>query len=94
MFADDTAIYCSSETIKEVNGILQQDVEKAITWFHDNLLTVNIDKSCAIAVSTSKRLHNQLGELNITVTDDKLVNVDSIKYLGITIDNNLEQTCQ
>ena len=53
------------------------------------MLTVNIDKSCAIAIGTQQRLNNQTEELNIMVMNDNLENVNSIKYLGITIDTNL-----
>ena len=89
LFADDTAIYCSGTNITEINSTLQVDVKNVVKWFNDNMLTVNIDKSCSIAIGTHQRLNNQTEELNVTVMDDNLRNVNSIKYLGLTIDNNL-----
>jgi len=87
LFADDTAIYCGDNSISNVNQTLQIDVENAIKWFKDNLLTVNIDKSCAILIGTNQRLQKQ--NLSISVENMSLSNVDSIKYLGVTIDQNL-----
>ncbi len=46
LFADDRAIYCNGSSMDEITVTLQADVQNAVKWFHDNLLTVNIDKSC------------------------------------------------
>ncbi len=90
LFADDSAINCSGKTITNINDTLQSDVHKAVKWFHDNTLTVNIDKSCAIAIGTQQRLNSQEAQLLIAIENDNLSVVDTIKYLGVTtIDNNL-----
>ena len=53
------------------------------------MLTVNIDKSCAITIGTQQRLKNQSDELTISIGDENLSMVETIKYLGVTIDDKL-----
>ena len=89
LFADDTVIYCSGKTVPEINATLQSDVDKAIKWFHDNKLTVNIEKSCAITIGTQQRLKNQTEQLSISIGNENLSLVETIKYLGVTIDDNI-----
>ena len=64
-------------------------MDKAIKWFHDNKLTVNIEKSCAIAIGTQQRLKNQTEQLSISIGNANLSLVETIKYLGVTIDDNI-----
>ncbi len=73
----------------EITVTLQVDVKNAAKWFHDNLLTVNIDKSCVIPIGTRQRLSNMDHDFEISIDDEKLANVDNIKYLGVTIDKHL-----
>lgn len=88
LFADDTAIYCSAKTINELNISLQMETNKAFKWFNENQLTLNIDKTCTIAIGTRQRIKPN-DELNINLLDEHLNPVNEIKYLGVTIDNNL-----
>ena len=87
LFADDTAIYCHGSHITDINTTLQTDVLNSTKWFSDNMLTLNIDKSCTIAIGTQKRLSNN--NLNILAENNLLTNVNKVKYLGVTIDKNL-----
>ena len=89
LFADDTAIYCSANSVSDASNILQKDVNNVIKWFHDNMLTVNIDKSCTLAIGTTRRLAAQNNDLNITIDNTSLQHVSNMKYLGVTIDRTL-----
>ena len=89
LFADDTAIYCSGNYVSDVSKTLQTDVTNVIDWFQNNMLTVNINQSCTLTVGTARRLANYDTDLNITIGDTNLLNVSNMKYLGVTIDNNL-----
>ena len=64
-------------------------MENAVKWLGDNLLTVNIDKTYVIPIGTQQRLSKQQSNLNIKFMDVNLDTVNSIKYLGVTIDSNL-----
>ena len=88
LFADASAIYCCARTVNELETSLQSDVNRAIKWFHDNLLTVNINKSSAMTIGTRQRLINQCA-LKITAAGETLNALNETKYLGVTIDNNL-----
>ncbi len=53
------------------------------------MLTVNIDKSCGIVIGTHQRLQNQTEQLSISIGDENVSLVNTIKYLGVKIDDNL-----
>ena len=77
---DDTAIYCSGKNINNVAKTLQTDVTNVIKWFQDNMLTVNIDKSCTLAVGTARRLANDDNNLNIAIGDTRCHNYEVLRY--------------
>ncbi len=49
-----------------------------IKSFYDNMLTVSINKSCAIVIGTQQRLNNQAAQLVIAIENDNLSVVDPI----------------
>ena len=44
-YADDTALYYSCNYVKVLEEKLNADLAVLCKWFHDHLLTLNIDKS-------------------------------------------------
>ena len=79
LFADDTAIYCHGSDITDVNITLQNDVINSVKWLNDNMLTVNIDKSCYIAIGTRKSLSTT--NIEISVENNIFPHVNNVKYL-------------
>jgi len=45
LFADDTTILCSGETLHELNQIMNLELEKLKHWFSANKLTLNLKKT-------------------------------------------------
>jgi hypothetical protein len=45
MYADDTVIYFSSKSVKNIEGKLNEGLANVQKWFTDNLLTLNEKKS-------------------------------------------------
>ena len=45
LFADDTAIYCSSKSASELQRLLNEDLHRLAQWLADHKLTLNISKS-------------------------------------------------
>ena len=86
LFADDTSpIISNPDPIKfrdDVNEILQH-IQK---WFNANLISLNWEKTHFMHFATK---NNFLSNFDIMYTDKKLTIVDSVKFLGLTLDNSL-----
>ena len=46
-------VYVAGNNIQNVNSNLQHTVDKIVTWFHDNKLTVNIEKTYTMLISST-----------------------------------------
>lgn len=97
-YADDTVIILKGNTWKEVIHIAQNEFFKLQNWFQDNLLTINIKKTQALAFgcyydSLPKENHIECHKKtcidNLSCNCPKIKLASSVKYLGIVIDNHL-----
>ena len=69
-------------TVKALINSLEKDTNTLIKWFRDNYLKLNADK-CHLLISN----HNKDLQINV---DTKIIKCeDSVKLLGITLDNKL-----
>jgi len=86
LFADDTSLIISNpDPIKfrdDANKILQHIQE----WFNANLIYLNWKKTHFMHFTTK---NNPFNTFDIIYKDKKLTTVDSIKFLGLTLDNLL-----
>ena len=82
-YADDTTPYAIDSTIGAILNSLETDTTILIKWFHDNYLNMNADK-CHLLIS------NQSKGIVINIEDEVIECSDSVKLLGITIDNKLD----
>ena len=62
----------------------QNSLNKIFTWFQDNQLTLNIDKTC-YSVFSIKKVPN----LTLCMNNNKINHVQSVKYLGVYLDEKL-----
>jgi len=86
LFADDTSLIISDpDPIKfrdDANKILLHIQE----WFNANLISLNWKKIHFMHFTTK---NNSFSTFDIIYKDKKLTTVDSIKFLGLTLDNSL-----
>ena len=75
-YADDTAILVCGTDFKNIQKILQEEVDKAVKWFHSNRLVNNNIKCCCMIISS----HPNQNTLDIYIDDVKISQVDSTKY--------------
>lgn len=86
-FADDTALLYKANSWAEVKDIAENEFRKIKNWFDYNKLTVNFKKTTYM-VFTSYNIHlPDLGPLVIN-GDLKILESESVKYLGIIIDRH------
>ena len=90
MYADDTCFYISSTKIEYVISTLQEDIDHIYEWLCANRLSLNVQKTeCMIICNYQKRGFLETTELNLQVNNEALSQTDHCKYLGTTIDSNL-----
>ena len=89
LFADDTNLFVSAKTIKELESKANLHLLSLDNWLKANKLHLNIDKTCYSVFSPNK---NCVPTLTIKVSDIKIKCVKECKYLGIIIDNELKWT--
>ena len=83
LFEDDTNILYADKTLKDLETIVNNDLQNLYDWLTANKLTVNINKSnFVIFPPYEKRLAYQVAFCSLES------NV-YIKYLGVLIDKNL-----
>jgi hypothetical protein len=88
MFADDTSILCTAKD--HHNLIIKFDVfNHMFTWFQNNQLKINLDKTNMIKFTPTAAMSYPLYTLFF---NKKLNEVESIKFLGLQLDNHL--TCK
>ena len=92
MFADDTNLFYSHKNIKTLFQIVNSELKLANEWFLANKLSLNAKKTQKTnvlfhKVSMCDSLPSQLPTMTFNNIETKREN--SIKFLGIIIDENL-----
>jgi hypothetical protein len=85
-FADDTSIIISNNDIQEFEKKLESVMAAAINWFQNNLLSMNYEKTQLLQFFTKQ--YNKIN-VHIMAPDSIIPNVNSTKFLGLTIDSTL-----
>ena len=88
MYADDTVLYYSSSSAKDVEHNLNVDLVNVANWFNDSLLTLNIKKSNFLLIGGSQKLKSCC-EVSLVIDTVPLDRMDFIKYLGVTFTENM-----
>ena len=87
LFADDTSIFYSHNDPDELARVINEELEYIDLWMKVNKLSVNTNKTNYILFKgKNKKIYK-----NISIIFDKtqLVQKQSIKFLGVVIDENL-----
>ena len=90
LFADDTNIFVSKQSIPDLSNECQIILEKINQWVLANRLTLNLDKTCYMVFTpfTSNSNTPQI-DLNLVLNGNRLTRVSSTKYLGVIMDDKL-----
>lgn len=89
MYADDTTMTASGESISEVEELLNSDLEKAKDWFITNKLSLNTSKCEYMVVASNYRIHNTDHVPQISIGQLPIKRVSKSKSLGVHIDEEL-----
>ena len=88
LYADDTTIYVADRDPSVVGNKLNADLNKVAAWIKSNGLKMNVAKTQALVLSR-KRGRPQAKQIEISLNGESINTQDSVKYLGIVLDQNL-----
>ena len=89
LFADDTNIFVSGNSVNDLNNKCQLVVNRITAWTSANMLTLNIEKTYYMIFQPSLS-YDPLLKLNLLINNTQINKVTSSKFLGVTIDDRLD----
>ena len=81
-YGDDNTPYAINSNVDTLIATLENDTKTLIEWFNDNYFKMNSDKCHLLVTNHGDNLHALIG-------DDTIMGSESVKLLGIHIDNKL-----
>ena len=90
LYADDTAFYIGDVDVNRVNQILQDELKLVYQWLCCNKLSLHVGKTSSMIIcSRQKRLYLKDSKCELSLSNDPIEQTTSLKYLGVTIDQDL-----
>ena len=86
-FADDTNLLCMSNSIKKLNKLVNADLKHLVYWLNANKISLNVKKTEMVIFKSKQKKFE--GDLKIKLCGKRLYPSESVKYLGVKIDTNL-----
>ena len=87
LFADDTTVCLSDENFYDLMLSCNHELEKIYNWTLCNRLTLNIEKTCYMLVSTRKIPANLP---MLVINDSPIALKTEVKFLGVVLDSKLK----
>ena len=90
MYADDTTLYQFSNSFTRLEYVFNRDLLNLSSWCITNKLVTNAKKTHTLVICNhQKRRLLPMQSFHLNVDSIEIDCVDSVKMLGVTIDNNL-----
>ena len=86
-FADDTNLLIINKSVKRLNKLLNINLKNLTNWFNANKISLNVSKTELIIFKPKRKLPDF--NMKIKLNGKRLYPTDSVRYLGVTIDSNL-----
>ena len=88
LFADDTNLFVSGKSITDIELRCNTAISLIEEWMLANKLTINVDKTCYMLFLPNSSSHSAI-TIDLFLNNVKIKQVQSTKFLGVTLDNNL-----
>ena len=88
LYAHDTVLYFSGNSIQNVQEHIQDDLNRLFYWMCRNKLSLNTEKTVCMLLGSRNVLANQV-PLHLSVNSKEIKQVHEVKYLGVTVDDKL-----
>ena len=82
-FSDDTTVFASNRDINNVHATVNRELVGVDNWLKTNRLSLNVSKTSYMII------YNQKNALDIKVRESILTKVSTVKFIGVTINENL-----
>ena len=89
MFADDTSVSYAANSVNELQNVLNSELKSLHNWLITNRLSLNIAKTEFMAIGSRQKIRDIDDEITIKINEREINRVDSVKSLGVYIDNHL-----
>ena len=89
LFADDTTIYTNSNNLTTLYDKVNTDLKSLDSWFKTNKLSLNVGKTNYMIFTKNAGAQNNNNTNNIIIGNNEIDQKRNIKFLGVTIDENL-----
>ena len=86
-FGDNTNFLNYNNSVKRMNKQVNQDLKNLTNWLNANKICLNVSKSEVVLFKSSRKLTDV--PLKLKLNGKRLYPTNSVKYLGINIDENL-----
>ena len=86
-FADDTNLLHFSKSITKLNKYVNLDMKNLTVWLNANKISVNVQKTELVIFKHQRKKIDR--EVKIELSRKRFYPTDSVKYLGVRIDENL-----
>ena len=85
MFADDTNLTLSANTLTELKLALTPELNNLSCWLKANKLSLNVAKTELMIIGSRQRLSAQCDDVEIRIDDQIIKRVDKTKSLGLPL---------
>ena len=90
MFADDTTLTATGNTLQEVIDNLQSDLDNVHTWCKQNAMVLNAQKTKTMNLSIRNTKSENIKLPTLHLQDQEITLTNTKKLLGVHVDNNLK----
>ena len=88
LYVDDTVLYLANTNFDYTVKKLQADMDSLFTWCQENGIQMNVDKT-NLMLFGNKKITDKLAKFEISGDDVPIKMVPSYRYLGMTLDSQL-----
>lgn len=87
LFADDSNLFLANKSLEFIQDTCNTELKKIHTWLCANKLSLNIDKSNYVIFHPSQKRISV--PINLKINNKSVKQKNSVKYLGVMVDKNL-----
>ena len=86
MYADDTTVSFKNASVSELYADCNETMVKVYNWMISNRLSINMDKTCYMLLTTRKCDFNN----DVYISSNVIKRETCVKFLGIMFDDNMK----
>ena len=90
LFADDSSVHAKAKTVKGVEIVLQDSLNKIDIWCNANRMILNSDKTKSMVITTRQKHQLDTLYLKLSVNSSRIEQVSEHRVLGIVLDQEMK----